>query len=179
MILYRRTFPLKKGVSFSHYLEVLDHMNFSPYTLVIERIARTKEAYLETILTDYGSLGWTNGGFVIGGVLFSKATIKYLGKGDFILEASIGTGNLLMLSFYALFSVFSLLVIFFITLTRNLPLENMFIVLFILFIILYPFISKYFNEIKFLDRIGSLGSDIKADIKKKNKVKKIVKTIKN
>lgn len=160
MILYTKTFPLGKGVSFSHYLDILDEKNFSPFTLLIKRMPKTKKVLIEVVFTNIAALGVLSSSFVIGGVLFSEVTIEHSERRNFILQASIGMGNLLMSFFYIVLSTFFLLFILFETVINNMSWENVFIMLLILAVILYPLIFTYLREIKFLDRIGSLGSDI-------------------
>jgi hypothetical protein len=159
LCLYKRTFVLKKGLSYSRYIKNLGEKIFSPYTLLIERVPKTQKVHIEVELTDFMAIWPWGSPSAFGGVLFSKATIEFSGKRDFILQASIGISNLLMLFFYILLSSFFLLFIIFEAVARNMSLENVLILLLILAIILYPLIFTSLREIKFLNRIGFLGSD--------------------
>jgi hypothetical protein len=125
---------------------------------LIERVPFTEDVHVEIVLTDIMALGRFGSSGLFGEMLFNEATITYAGEKDFTLRASVGLGNLLLLSFYIVLSVFFLLSIISIIITRNMPLANIFFSL-LPAIVLYPMVSKYFREKKFLDRIGSIGSD--------------------
>ena len=38
IVLYKKSFPLPKGLTFSRYMEILDEMDFSPYVFIIEEV---------------------------------------------------------------------------------------------------------------------------------------------
>jgi hypothetical protein len=161
MILYTKTFPLGKGISFSHYINILDEKNFPPFTLLITKIPKTKKVHIEIVFTNTAGLGiYLVGGFVGGQVLFNELTIEHSERGSFVLQASIGRWNLFLSLCYIVFSTFFLLFIFFAIVIFGMSLENVLFMLLIPAVTLYPLISTYLREIKFLDRIGSLGSDI-------------------
>lgn len=161
MILYTKTFPLGKGISFSHYIDILDKESFSPFTLLIKKIPRTKKVLVEVVLTNLAPIwGWLGSGYVAGGVLFNEITIEYSERRNFILQASIGKANLLWSIFYFVLSAFFLLFMLFGIVINSISLENVLIMLLIPAVILYPLMSNYLREIRFLDRIGSLGSDM-------------------
>ncbi len=157
--LYKRTFPLKKGLTFTRYLEILDEQNFSPYTVIINKISRNK-SNMKIVITDYFTmmrLGWSSGG-AVGDVLFSEAIIKKSGEKAFTIEASVGTGNLITIFFYAVLSIVFFVGILYIVVIKNLPLQNALVAPLILALVLYPLMSTYFRDRNLLNIIGSLGS---------------------
>lgn len=38
IVLYKKSFPLRKGLTFSRYMKILDEMDFSPYVFTIEEV---------------------------------------------------------------------------------------------------------------------------------------------
>ncbi len=157
MILYTKTFSLGKGMTFSRYIEILDKKNFSPYALLIERVPKTKNVHIEIVLADITALWRWGNSIISGGLLFSDATIEHSGRRDFILQASIGIGNVLAFLFYILFSAIFLLFMIFEIIAKNISIAAIFFLL--LIFVLYPWISTYLREMQILDRIGSLASD--------------------
>jgi hypothetical protein len=161
MKLYIKKFPLGKGISFTHYIDILDEKNFSPFTLLIKRVPKTKKVLIEVVLTDVTTTwGMLGSGFVMGGVLFNEITIEYSERGSFILQASVASGNLLLSFFYIVSFAFFLFFILFELVINNLPLGNLVMMLLAFAVGLYPVICTYLRQIRFLDRIGSLGSEM-------------------
>jgi hypothetical protein len=158
MILYTKTFPLGKGISFARYINILDENSFPPFTLLIKKTPGTKKALIEVVLTAPPFI-WSSSGFIVRGVLFNEITIEYLERRSFILKASVGVGNLIMSFFYIVFSGFLLSFMLF-EAVINKSVENFLFMLVAFSVTLYPWISTYLREIKFLDRIGSLGSEM-------------------
>lgn len=160
MNLYKRTFFLKKGLSFSRYINNLDHESFPPYTLLINKIDRSDCCQIEIVMNDVVMLRRSPNVLFVGGVLFSKCIVQHFkDEGSYTLSASVGFGNVLISSFCVLASFFMFLFGFFIIISGEDPVQVLFTWATIL-IFLTPFISIYRLEKGLLDKIGLLGSDI-------------------
>ena len=163
MILYEKKFRLSNGVSFSRYIKTLDELNFSPYTLLISEMPGTKDYRIEIEITDLTKLFWNWHNVFGGGVLFNECTVKH-SKGEqfFTLQASIGTGNFLMALIFAVFSLLFLLVILSTTITKGVSsFRDLFMAIIVALVLSAPATFTYIREKKLLDRIGTIGSQLK------------------
>ena len=161
MILYEKKFRLSNNVSFSHYIKSLDEMNFSPYTLLISEIPFTNDFRIEIEITNFitGYWGWHN--VFSGGILFNECIVKH-SKGDkfFTLQGSIGTGNFLLVIFYIVIPLLFFCSILSMMFTKGTSIGNLFIAILVAAVLSGPAILTYIREKKFLDRIGSIGSEL-------------------
>jgi hypothetical protein len=154
MFLYKKTFPLAEGVSFSRYIKALNETAFPPYVLLIKKIPSTQNYHIEIILTFLPQLG--GGFFFFGGALFNECVIKYKGvQREFTLNASIGILNFLLVICIGLMALsvigFAIIV--------GMSVQNFFIFLVILIVILTPYILTYLRDIKLLKNIGSIAME--------------------
>jgi hypothetical protein len=157
MILYERTFFLKKRLSFPHYMKILDQESFPPYTLLINKTDRPDRCEIGIMVND----GIMSGRMFMGGVLFNKCKIQYFkSEGSYTLSATVGFVNVVMSSVYLIMSFLMFLLGFFILITSESPGQALFPWACIL-VFLVPLISIYRLQKGLLDKIGFLGSDIK------------------
>lgn len=97
MILYKKVFPLGKGVSFSLYINTLRRKYFPNYVLTIDNISST-ENYRVQIFFTAPLWRWGLANAFLEGVLLKECTIQYSnGENHLTLEASPKTGNLFIL----------------------------------------------------------------------------------
>ena len=161
MILYTKTFPLGKGVSFSRYIKALVEQNFSPYTLIIKEIPGTENYRIEIVLTDLVVGLWSIGAHFINGTLFSECTIQYSKDArEFTLQASVSGGNMFLILLAGVPIIFLLLFVFFMIFTEGMSLDNIFVFLIIMIVILAPLTSTYIRDKNRLRNIGSLAMEL-------------------
>jgi hypothetical protein len=159
MILYEKKFRLGDGVSLSRYINALDSMNFPPYTLLIHKIPGTNDFRIEILITRPVNLWGGNKSSTIR-VLLNECTVKQLNEEEFfVLQASAETGNLLMALFFVL-TLVALFLMILLTTTTKAEHRELFTFIFIIMLVLAPSRLTYFRERKFLDRIGSIASEL-------------------
>src|SRR5262245_22606935 len=148
MLLYKKSFHLKKGLRFSSYMKNLDKQAFRPFTLLVDATDDPKIYRLEILLNDLGFS--SSNSFVFGGILLNHCTIQYdKEERKITITANMSNGNILLPLFYLSISFGFFIFIFFFTLSKNLPLENIFFGLIIMLMILCPYMIMYSNERKF------------------------------
>jgi len=160
MILYEKKFPLGDGISLSRYIETLEKMTFSPYTLLIREIPGTKDFLIEIVKTNSISL-WGRQTSMTGEALLDECTIKHLQDEKFFtLQASTGSGNSLKAFVFLVKSLLLLLMILSTMFIKKDVYGDLFIFVFILLLFSPPSLLTYFHEKALLDRIGSIGSEL-------------------
>src|SRR5687768_16921071 len=161
MILYKKSFPLGEGISFSGYIKALEKKRFPNYYLRIEKIPSTTN-YHATMVFTVPNWEWGLRGPFIDGVLLKDCTIQYSeGERHFTLQASPKAMNLFFASFQVIFSVFFVVVFSIITIKDTMSLNEMFIFAIAVIFFLTPSTSIYLQDKKFLDKVGSLGTELK------------------
>jgi len=157
MLLYKETFPLKKGLRFSSYIKKLEEEFFPSYTLFIKKTNDIETYNMEIVLTSF-NFPWDLRAPIIGGVLFNKCTIQYnKDERDFTISAFISKGNLFTILFFLLMTIFCFSLFLF-DLIINYG-KNMFPLMFSMIVVAFPIVSIYLSERKLLNRIGDLGSE--------------------
>jgi hypothetical protein len=161
MILYKKVFPLDEGISFSDYINALRKEHFPNFVLTIDRIPPT-ENYRAEIFFTAPLWKWGVANAFPEGVLLRECIIQYPKEERyFTLQASPKTGNLVFVLFQSIlalmFFVFGLLM----AVTKDsMSLNDMFIFVIITILILAPSVSIYIRDANFLDKIGSLGTEL-------------------
>jgi hypothetical protein len=160
MALYKKVFPLGKGVSLSRYIKALEEQNFSPYTLLVEKTPGTENYRIEIVLTDLVPGLWRVAGQFIDGILFSECTIRYSkGAREFTLEASVRKVNFFFASFYVTLALCLFLFTLFI-ITRGRSVEIIASSLIIIIAFLAPLTTTYIRDRNRLERIGSIALEL-------------------
>ncbi len=158
MILYERTFFLKKGLSFSRYIKNLDHESFPPYTLLINKTDDPDRCDMEIMMNDV----IMSANVMFGrGVLFNKCIIQYFkSERSYTLSASVGFGNVVMSSVFVIMAFLMFLLGLFILIIDETPGQAFYPWVVGTVVFLAPWISTYRLQKGLLDKIGFLGSDI-------------------
>ena len=158
MILYKRSFPLGKGVSFSSYIKAVEKKRFPHYYMRLEKILSTTNYHATIIFTaSYWRSGWRNGYYER--ILLKECTIQHSkDEGYFTLQASSKVGNLLFASLQILFTIaFFGFMIFTIVANGGMSLNNIFGFAIVTIFMLAPLILTYIQDKNLLDKVGSLG----------------------
>jgi hypothetical protein len=156
MILYERTFFLKKRLSFPRYIKNLDQEIFPPYTLLINKTDRPDRCEIEIMVNDI----IMSGRMFMGGVLFNKCKIRYFkSEGSYTVSATVGFANVVMSSIYLIMSFLMFLLGVFILITGKSP-GQAFYPWAVSVFFLVPLISTYRLQKGLLDKIGFQGSDL-------------------
>ena len=161
MILYKKTFPLDKDVSFLDYITVLRKKYFPKYVVTIDKIPSTEDYQAQLFFTA-PLWRWGLANAFLDGVLLNKCKIQYFKDENVLtLEASPKTGNLFYASFYIMASVMMLTFALFMMLDKDtFSSNNILILALITILLLAPLISIYLRDKNLLDKIGSLGTEI-------------------
>jgi len=161
MILYKKVFPLGKGMSFSQYKTAIRKEYFPNFVVTIDKIPST-ENYLAQIFFTASSWrwGWRNGYYER--VFLKECTIQYSeGERYFTLQASPRMGNLLLALVQVLFATsFFVFAIFTIVTNGGIPLNNIFGFSAGIILMLAPLIGTYLQDKKLLDKVGSIGKGL-------------------
>ena len=157
MLLYNKTFPLKKGFRFYSYIKRLDELAFPPYTLLIEKTDENNIVNIEIIVDDIFT-GFHS--FASGGMLINECAIQYhKEERSFMISGSIANRNLSQPLFYLGMAFISILFVTFVSITKGIYLEPILIILVIVWMFVSPYIAMYSNERKLLNRIGQIGAE--------------------
>ncbi|HEX6271063.1 MAG TPA: hypothetical protein VFZ43_12565 [Anaerolineales bacterium] len=158
MILYKKVFPLGKGVSFSLYINTLRRKYFPHYVLTIDNISST-ENYRVQIFFTAPLWRWGLANAFLEGVLLKECTIQYSnGENHLTLEASPKTGNLFITSSYVITAIlFFVFAIFMIATNGGMSFNNILGFVIIIIVFLAPLASTYLRGKKLLDKVGSIG----------------------
>ncbi len=161
MVLYKKDFLLGKGASFSSYIKAVEKKRFTNYYLRLEKIPSTENYRAEIVSTiPIWRWGWDSS--FIERVLLKDCTILY-SKGEryFTLQASPRTGNLFFASFSVIFAFLSFVFGFiFMATSDSMSLNNILAFAIVVILGLAPPISIYLRDKKFLDKLGSLGTEL-------------------
>ena len=162
MVLYRKVFPLGKGVSFVHYINSLEKANFPNCAFVIEKIEDREHYRAEVVWT--ASLFQRRGprSFFFGGILLSECEIFYSkGERNFTLQASPSLGNQIMISLFifiaalfwgiALYSFFA---------DSGIYHNQSLLIVGVMALFLFEPTSVYLQDRKLLGKIGSIAMQI-------------------
>jgi hypothetical protein len=161
MILYRKDFPLRKGISFTDYIKALEQETIPSFAFIIEEASTTEKYRAKLIYTwSFGQSGMRTG-FVFGGVLLSECEILHSeGERFFTLQASPTGINLFMFLAYLIGA--SLLFIFglitFIS-YNTVTFQNIAILLLVTAVLSIPSIDLYRYDKKLLNKIGAIGME--------------------
>jgi hypothetical protein len=160
MILYKRTFPLGKDISFFQYITAIRKSYFPNFVITLDKIPST-ENYLAQIFFTAPLWRWGFANVFLDGVFLRKCTIQYFkDRGYFVLQASPRTWNLLVVSAVVIFALLFLSFILFTIFTEGIsPRDSFFVVVFIV-AWLTPFLSIYFRDKRLLDKIGSMAMEL-------------------
>jgi hypothetical protein len=161
MILYKKIFPLDKGISFSQYITALRKAYFPNFVVTVDKILTTENYRALLFFTaPLWRWGWAN--VFYEGVLLKECLIQYSeGERHFTIQASARTVNLFLASFYALGAIlFFILAIVTIIINSGMSLNNLFGFAAIITIMLAPLIGVYLRDKKLLDKAGSIGKEL-------------------
>jgi len=161
MILYKKVFPLSKGISFLDYITVLRKMYFPNFVLTIDKIPLTENFRARIFFTaPLWKWGFANG--FREGILLKECVIQSSkDERHFTLQASV-IGWDLIASFYIILPVLLFIFFLFFTITNKdtLSFNNLFYFVIFIVILSAPSTSTYLRDKKFLDKIGSIGTDL-------------------
>jgi hypothetical protein len=162
MILYKKVFPLSKGISFLDYITVLRKMYFPNFVLTIDKIPLTENFRARIFFTaPLWKWGFANG--FREGILLKECVIQSSkDERHFTLQASVIGWDLLIASFYIILPVLLFIFFLFFTITNKdtLSFNNLFYFVIFIVILSAPSTSTYLRDKKFLDKIGSIGTDL-------------------
>jgi hypothetical protein len=161
MVLYKKVFPLGKGISFSDYMNAIKKKNFPNYVLTIDKIPST-ENYRAQIFFTAPLWEWGLANALPEGVLLRECAIQY-SKGDtyFTLHASAKLVNLFFASIYVLLAILMFsFAVFMIGTNGSMSLNNIFGFVIIIILMLAPPVLIYLRDKKLLDKVGSLGTEL-------------------
>jgi hypothetical protein len=161
MVLYKKVFPLGKGISFFQYITALRKAYFPNFVLAIDKIPST-ENYQAQIFFTAPLWKWGLANAFLGGVFLNKCKIQYFNDEEyFILQASAGTGNLFFVSIQFLSAILFFVFAIFMTVTNgDMSLNNIFGFVIIITIMLVPSSLIYLRDKNFWDKVGSLGTEL-------------------
>jgi hypothetical protein len=154
MYLYKKTFPLGKGMTFSDYIKALDEAAFTPFVLLINKIPSTQNYHIEITTAMLVAL---YGPHPFSGFLFNECVIEYTeGQREFTLNASISLSNILLTIFYGLMALFIIGLAIWSAMTVGISTRGFFILMIVSAVILMPVRLAYLREIRMLKAIGSI-----------------------
>lgn len=161
MILYKRSFPLGEGVSFSSYIKAVEKKRFPHYYLRLEKIPSTTNYHATIIFTaSYWRSGWRNSYYER--VFLKECTIEYSeDERYFTFQGSTKMGNLLFASVQVLFAIsFFVFMIFTIVTNGGISLNNIFGFTIVIIFMLAPLVLIYLQDKNLLDKVGSIGKNL-------------------
>jgi hypothetical protein len=161
MILYKKDFPLGEDVSFSSYIKALGKKHFPNYYLRIEKIPSTTN-YHATMVFTVPNWEWGLRGPFIDGILLKECTIEYSeGEKHFTIQASARTANLLVASAMVILAIFLFVLVLFMMATNDrVSLNDISILTIAIIFFLVPSTLIYIQDKNFLDKVGSLGTEL-------------------
>src|SRR5258706_11605895 len=155
MVLYKKVFPLGKGLSFLEYITALRKAYFPNYVITIDKIPSTENYRAQIFYTaPLRPLGLY--GSYLERMLLKECTIQY-SKGEryFTLQASARTGNLFLASFQVLSTILIFVfAIFMIAINSSISLNNIFGFTIFIIVMLSPLALIYLRDKKLLDKVG-------------------------
>lgn len=160
MVLYKKVFPLGKGISFSQYITAIKKECFPNFVVTIDKILAT-ENYRVQIFFTAQLWRWGFANAFREGVLLKECTIQLSEDEEyFTIQASPKAENL----FFALFYITSGVLLFTFVLSTmiahsTISFSNIFTLAIITIILLVPAISIYLRDKKLLDKVGYLGTE--------------------
>lgn len=162
MILYRKTFPLGKGVSFAQYIKALEDALIPGFAFAIEKTS-SPEKYRAQLIYFYtlGHSGWRTG-FTFGGVLLSECEILHSEGGDsFILQSSpTGINQFMFFSYLIAASVVFISGLVAFISYNTITFQNMALLLLGTIVLSVPSIDLYRYDSKLLNKIGAIGMEL-------------------
>jgi len=164
MVLYKKVFPLRKGVSFFEYITALRKAYFPNFVITIDKMPST-ENYLAQIFFTAPLWRWGLANSFRDGVFLKKCTIQYFkDEGYVILQASPTTGNLFIALFYGIGAIlFFVFAIFTIATNGSMSLNDIFGFAIAIIIMSALSTSIYLRDKKLLDKVSSLGTELEND----------------
>ena len=161
MVLYKKVFPLGKGISFLDYISAIRRKNFPNYVITIDKLPST-EHYQAQLFFVAPLWRWGLAHAFLDGVILNKCIISYFKDADnYTLKASPKTSNLLFASFYILISIILLIFASFVVFEKEaFSFNNIFILGIVESLFLAPPTMIYLRDKKLLDTVGSLGKEL-------------------
>ena len=161
MILYKKTFPLSKDISFFQYITALRKAYFPNFVITIDKMPPT-ENYLAQIFFTAPLWRWGLASSFRDGVYLKKCTIQYFkDEGFIILQASPTTGNLFVALFYVISAILLFVFVLFTIDSNNIMSFNNIVTLAgITVLFLSPSILIYLRDKNLLDKVGSIGKEL-------------------
>lgn len=162
MILYRKTFPLGKGVSFAQYIKALEDALIPGFAFAIEETS-SPEKYRAQLIYFYtlGHSGWRTG-FTFGGVLLSECEILHSeGRDSFILQSSpTGINLFLSLAYLTLASLLLVVSLAALIYYNTMTFQNVGMLLLVVAVLSFPSIDLYRHDKKLLNKLGAIGMEL-------------------
>ena len=163
MILYKKTFPLGKGISFFQYITAIRKSYFPNFVITLDKIPST-ENYFAQIFFTAPLWRWGLANMFSDGVFLGKCIIQYVKDEEyFILQASPKTWNVLIASMYVIFAFLFLSIVLSTTITTGIFTRDLFFLIVITIAWLTPLAFIYFRDKRLLNKMGSLAMEIKQD----------------
>ena len=160
MILYKKDFPLGNDVSFLQYITALRKAYFPNFVVTIDKILST-ENYQAQIFFTAPLWKWGLANAFREGVLLKECTIYSNDEKHFTIQASAKTVNLFIASSYVIGAILLFIFALFMIVTKNtMSFNNITALMLVTIVILAPVISVYLRDKKFLDKVGSLETEI-------------------
>ena len=163
MILYKKVFPLGKGMSFFQYITAIRKSYFPNFVITLDKIPST-ENYLAQIFFTAPLWRWGLANMFSDGVFLRKCIIQYVKDEEyFILQASPRTWNLLIAPMYVIFAFLFLSFVLFTIITTDIFTRDVFFLIVITIAWLTPLALIYFRDKRLLDKMGSLALELEQD----------------
>ena len=156
MLIYKKIFQLREGLTFSNYIHELSDEAFPPYVLDIEKTLLENVYRLQPIfMFQPGQMGVI---LFPGGMLINDCIIEYSNdEREFTLLGSIRGLNLIMGLLFIMPPLALFLFAFFWMFTAEMSSDNFIVFMLLTIVTLVPLTSTFFREKKLLDRIGLFG----------------------
>lgn len=161
MILYKKTFPLGKGVTFFQYITALRKRYFPNFVITIDKIPSTENYRVQIFfVAPLWKWGWANS--FRDGVLLRECTIQYSnGERYFTFQVSAKPVNLFIASFQVLSAILIFVFSIFMMISKNtMSLDQLFILAIVTTFLLAPSAFIYRRDKKLLDKVGAIGKEL-------------------
>jgi hypothetical protein len=149
IVLYKRTSPLSKGLTFVRYLKILDELDFSPYRFEIEEVPLVGYYTLEMLPDPPMLLPYTPLKPFLDIMFLNRAKISYSKKQrKVLLEAGASAGRILQ--FLLMLTMVLIMLIVSIA-------EILLVPLLIAVLILVLLVSAYYRDIQRYEKMQSIA----------------------
>jgi hypothetical protein len=113
IVIYKKVFPLRKGLTFPRYMQIVNELDFSPYVFEIKKMALFEYYFLELLfnplLLPLPVFRFPSINKFSALILLNKCTIRYSKRErEISLEAGTNIGNLLLYGSYIALAIITL-----------------------------------------------------------------------